>query len=91
MPAASRSTKAWGPSAWSSGSPNETRSGAFFSLALAETVKSPIHIVTLLSSAGVMGLCLLGAKYFKKPWLREWGLGIAILVALVIAYLVTAK
>ena len=65
--------------------------GAFFSLALAETVKSPIHIVTLLSSAGVMGLCLLGAKYFKKPWLREWGLGIAILVALVIAYLVTAK
>lgn len=65
--------------------------GAFFSLALAETVKSGVHVVTLLASAAVMGLCLLGAKYLKKPWLREWGLGIAIFVALVVAYFVTAK
>lgn len=65
--------------------------GAFFSLALAETVKSGVHVVTLLVSAAVMGVCLFAAKALKKPWLREWGLGIAIFVALVVAYFVTAK
>jgi hypothetical protein len=64
---------------------------AFFTLAFAETVKSPVHLVTLLISAVVMGLCLLGAKYLKKSWLHEWGLGIAIVIALAAAYFMTAK
>jgi FtsH-binding integral membrane protein len=64
---------------------------AFFTLAFAETVKSPVHLVTLLVSAAVMGLCLLGARYLKKSWLHEWGLGIAIVVALAVAYFMIAK
>lgn len=64
---------------------------AFFTLAFAESVKSPVHVVTLLVSAAVMGVCLLGAKYLKKAWLHEWGLGIAILAALAVAYFITAK
>ena len=64
---------------------------AFFTLAFAETTKSGIHVITLLVSAAMMGLCLAAAKYLKKPWLREWGLGIAILVALAAAYFLTAK
>ncbi|EMY35035.1 hypothetical protein D477_006376 [Arthrobacter crystallopoietes BAB-32] len=63
--------------------------GAFFTLALAETTKSPVHLVTLLVSAATMGLCLLGAKYLKKSWLHEWGLGFAIVVALAVAYFMT--
>ncbi|GGC90628.1 DUF5058 domain-containing protein [Tersicoccus solisilvae] len=64
---------------------------AFFTLAFTESVKSPVHLLTLLVSAATMGLCLTGAKLLRKPWLREWGLGIAILVALAVAFLVTAK
>jgi len=64
--------------------------GAFFTLALAETMKSQVHLVTLLVSAATMGLCLLGAKYLKKSWLHEWGLGFAIVVALAVAYFMTA-
>jgi hypothetical protein len=64
---------------------------AFFTLAFAETTKSGVHILTLLVSAVVMGLCIAAAKFFDKPWLREWGLGIAIFVALAAAFIVTAK
>ncbi|ALV39909.1 hypothetical protein AU252_00975 [Pseudarthrobacter sulfonivorans] len=64
---------------------------AFFTLAFTETTKSPVHLITLIVSAATMSLCLLGAKYLKKSWLHEWGLGIAILVALAVAYLMTAK
>lgn len=63
---------------------------AFFSLAFAETVKSSVHVLTLLVSAAAMGLCLLAAKYLNKAWLREWGLGISIFVALGAAYFATA-
>ncbi len=63
---------------------------AFFTLALNETVKSGVHVLTLIVSAAVMGLCILAAKYLKRPWLREWGLGISIFVALAAAFLVTA-
>lgn len=64
---------------------------AFFTLACTESVKSPVHLLTLLVSAAVMGLCLLGAKYLRKSWLHEWGLGIAILAALAVAYVSTAR
>jgi hypothetical protein len=61
--------------------------GAFISLGLAEIPKSPVHLITLLTSATVMGLCLLLARVSGLRWLREWGLGIAILVGLTAAYL----
>jgi uncharacterized protein (DUF983 family) len=71
---------------------------AFFTLAFTEISKSFVaanppwvHLTTVLVSAAVMGVCLLGAKYLKKSWLHEWGLGIAILVALAVAFFMTAK
>lgn len=62
---------------------------AFFTLGLAETTKSGVHLTLLLVSAATMGACLAVAARLKQAWLREWGLGIAILVALAVAYFVT--
>lgn len=61
--------------------------GAFLSLAFAEIPKSSVHTITLCASAAVMGVCLLLAKLPGMDWLREWGLGIAILAGLAAAYL----
>lgn len=60
--------------------------GAFAALSLVEVPKSPVHAASLLASAVTMGLCLLAAGRLRQAWLREWGLGIAILVGLVVAY-----
>ncbi|MCI9890145.1 DUF5058 family protein [Micrococcales bacterium 31B] len=64
---------------------------AFFTLAMTETTKSGVHVLTLLVSAVVMGICLALAKFLNQHWLREWGLGIAIFVALGAAFLATAN
>ncbi|GAA1129031.1 DUF5058 family protein [Citricoccus alkalitolerans] len=61
--------------------------GAFFSLGLAEVPKSSVHAITLAASAAVMAACLLLARLPGMRWLREWGLGIAILLGLTAAYL----
>ena len=61
--------------------------GAFLTLALAEVPKSPIHVLALAVSAAVMGICLFLAKRLGRTWLREWGLGFAIVAALAAAYL----
>ncbi|MHA7276227.1 DUF5058 family protein [Arthrobacter sp. HLT1-21] len=60
--------------------------GAFASLGIAELGKTPVHIITVIVSAVVMGVCLFLAKSLSAAWLREWGLGIAILVGLAVAY-----
>jgi len=64
--------------------------GAFFTLAFQEVLKSPVHLVTMLASAAAMGVCLLLAHRLRLPWLREWGLGMSIIVALTAAFLMTA-
>ena len=64
--------------------------GAFFTLAFQEVLKSPVHLVTMLASAAAMGVCLLLAHRLRLPWLREWGLGMSIIVALSAAFLMTA-
>lgn len=61
--------------------------GAFISLGLAEVPKSTAHLLTLLTSAAVMGVCLFLARGSGLRWLREWGLGIAILLGLTVAFL----
>jgi hypothetical protein len=63
--------------------------GAFFTLAFQEVLKSPVHLVTMLASAAAMGVCLLLAHKLRRPWLREWGLGVAIIVALSAAFFMT--
>ncbi|WP_457972258.1 DUF5058 family protein [Arthrobacter sp. D1-17] len=60
--------------------------GAFASLGIAELGKTPVHIMSVAVSALVMGVCLFLAKKLSAAWLREWGLGIAILVGLAVAY-----
>ncbi|WP_308291576.1 DUF5058 family protein [Microbacterium sp. G2-8] len=62
--------------------------GAFTTLAMQEPLKSPLHLLTVVTSTAVMGACLLLARRLKRPWLREWGLGLAILVALAVTYTV---
>lgn len=65
--------------------------GAFFTLAFTEVVKSPVHLVTIVVSAAAMGVFLLLARKLRLPWLREWGLGLAIIVALAAAFFMTAS
>ncbi|KGJ77462.1 membrane protein [Cryobacterium roopkundense] len=60
--------------------------GAFASLGIAELGKTPIHVLTVLTSAVVMGVCLLAAHRFQQGWLREWGLGFSIVIGLIVAY-----
>lgn len=62
--------------------------GAFLSLGLAEVPKSAVHGIALASSALVMGICLLLTRVKALSWMREWGLGIAILGGLAVAYFV---
>ena len=59
---------------------------AFISLGLAEAPKSTAHALTLLAAAAAMGACLLLARILHRPWLREWGLGTAIVAGLLAAY-----
>lgn len=61
--------------------------GAFACLGLSELPKSGIHVLSFLVSAAVMGLCLLLARKLRKNWLREWGLGFAIVGALGAAFI----
>ncbi|WP_347110987.1 DUF5058 family protein [Paenarthrobacter sp. S56] len=64
--------------------------GAFFTLAFQEVLKSPVHLGTMLVSTAAMAVCLVLAHKFRLHWLREWGLGVAIIVALSAAYFMSA-
>lgn len=68
--------------------PSAALLGAFASLGVAELPKSSVHVITVVVSAVIMGACLALAKVLKAAWLKEWGLGFAILGALVVAYLI---
>ncbi|MGP6172597.1 DUF5058 family protein [Corynebacterium sp. A21] len=60
--------------------------GAFSAIAVAELPKSSTHASLIFISGGVMAACIFLAKTFKITWLREWALGISIIVSLVAAY-----
>ncbi|MGG5751031.1 DUF5058 family protein [Zafaria sp. Z1313] len=60
--------------------------GAFSMLTIAELPKPAVHAVTVGVSAAVMAGCLFLARTLKAHWLKEWALGIAIVVALFTAY-----
>lgn len=59
---------------------------AFAALTFRELPKSPTHVIAILVSAAVMGICLFLAHTLKMPWLKEWGLGISLVVALIASY-----
>ncbi|GAA3651855.1 DUF5058 family protein [Microbacterium marinilacus] len=64
--------------------------GAFLTLTLQETLKSSVHVVTLVVSAAVMAVCLFLARRLDTPWLREWGLGISVVASLAAAFALAA-
>lgn len=66
--------------------PSAALLAAFASLGVAELPKSGIHILTVAVSAIVMGVCLVLSRVLKASWLKEWALGFAIIVGLVVAY-----
>ena len=68
--------------------PSAALLGAFASLGVAELPKSSLHVITVMVSAAVMGVCLLLARALRADWFKEWGLGVAILAALAVAYVV---
>ncbi|NKX53007.1 DUF5058 family protein [Arthrobacter mobilis] len=61
--------------------------GAFMALGIAEVPKSMVHVYALATSAAVMGLCAFVGRNPKHTWLREWGLGFAIVAGLVVAFM----
>lgn len=59
---------------------------AFISIGVGTIPKSSAHLVTFLAAGAVMALCLFLAKKLNRGWLREWGLGFAMVAGLVVAY-----
>jgi hypothetical protein len=60
--------------------------GAFSMLTLTELPKSSVHAVTVATSAAAMAGLLLLARTLHARWLKEWALGIAIFIALAVAF-----
>jgi len=60
--------------------------GAFSALTIAELPKSNVHMILVFISAAMMGLCLYLAKTLQLKWLKEWALGISIVVSIIAAY-----
>lgn len=60
--------------------------GAFSMLTLSELPKSTVHVITVAVSAFVMAGLLFVARKLNANWLKEWALGISILVALAVAF-----
>lgn len=70
--------------------PSAALLAAFISIATKEMAKSSNHIIVLAVSGGVMAICLLLAKRLEASWLKEWALGIALVVAVAVALLLPA-
>lgn len=62
--------------------------GAFATLTINELPKSGLGAATVIVSSVVMAGLLLAARRFEAGWLKEWALGISILVSLTFAYVV---
>lgn len=59
---------------------------AFISIGVGSVPKSSAHLIAFLAAGAAMGLCLFLAKKLNRGWLREWGLGFAMVAGLVVAY-----
>jgi hypothetical protein len=57
-------------------------------LTITELPKSAIHVIAVAISAAAMVIMLFIAKRFNQGWLKEWALGLSIIIALVIVYFV---
>ncbi len=66
--------------------PSAALLGAFSSLSVAELPNGAVHVLIVAVSALMMAACLLLARWLNIAWLREWALGISIIIGLVVAY-----
>lgn len=62
--------------------------GAFSMIAVSSMAKDRAALQVVLASAAVMAVCLLIAERLHQKWLKEWALGISIIVAIGIAFAV---
>lgn len=69
--------------------PGAAMIATFMVLGIGELPKSWFHVIAFLSSAAIMSILMLIAKKLNRPWIKEWALGIAIILALTITYSVT--
>ena len=69
--------------------PGAAMVAAFMVLGIGELPKSWIHVVAFASSAAIMTILMVIAKRVNKPWIKEWALGIAIILSLAITYAAT--
>jgi hypothetical protein len=69
--------------------PGAAMIGAFAVLGIGELPKSWLHVTAFLSSAAIMAVLMVIAKRVGKPWIKEWALGIAIILGLAITYAAT--
>lgn len=84
--AMSLSGAGWMISALMSIIPGAALLAAFAALTFREIPKSPTHVIAVLVSAVVMGICLFLAHTLRMSWLKEWGLGISLLAGLIASY-----
>jgi len=63
--------------------------GAFGTFAIQQFQKGIAATIVVLASALAMLVCLWIAKAARQSWLREWGLGISLVVGIVVGILVS--
>lgn len=63
--------------------------GAFGTFGIQQFTHGLATIIVLLASAAVMSACLWIASAAKQPWLKEWGLGISLVLGIAVGILVT--
>lgn len=61
---------------------------AFMALTAMELPKSFVHVIAVLVSGAVMAILMAIATKLDIGWLKEWALGLAIIVGLFVAYFV---
>lgn len=66
--------------------PGAAMIAAFMVLGIGELPKSALHLVAFASSAVIMTLLMLLARWLQASWIKEWALGISILLSLAITY-----
>lgn len=68
--------------------PGSALIAAFMALTITELPNSAIHVIAVAVSAGAMVVMLFIAKRFNQGWLKEWALGLSIIIALVMVYFI---
>lgn len=68
--------------------PGSALLAAFMALTITELPNSSIHVIAVVISAASMTVMLFIADRFKQGWLKEWALGLAIIISLVVVYFV---